>query len=193
MATLALPMRQRGTSMIEVLVTIVILMIGLLGLAGLQSRLQTSEMESYQRAQALILLEDMASRIAANRADAASYVTTAAAPLGTGVDCSALASATTGEIDRKEWCEALLGAAERADDSADAAKVGVMVGGRGCVEDLGSGNYMVTVAWQGMAPISAPPDSVACGADLYDGGADSTCVDDLCRRTVTTLVSIPAL
>ena len=53
--------RQAGTSLVEVLVTIVITAIGLLGLAGMQSRLQTSEMESYQRAQALLLLEDMAS------------------------------------------------------------------------------------------------------------------------------------
>ncbi|MDP3678960.1 MAG: prepilin-type N-terminal cleavage/methylation domain-containing protein, partial [Methylotenera sp.] len=55
---------QRGALLLEVLVTIVILAIGLLGLAGLQAKLQSSEMESYQRAQALILLNDMASRIA---------------------------------------------------------------------------------------------------------------------------------
>ena len=63
----------RGTSLIEVLVTIVILAIGLLGMAGLEARLQTSEMEAYQRAQALILLNDMASRISANGANAAFY------------------------------------------------------------------------------------------------------------------------
>ena len=67
--------------MLEVFITIVILTIGLLGLAGLQSRLQASEMEAYQRAQALILLNDMASRIATNRANAASYVTGADNPL----------------------------------------------------------------------------------------------------------------
>jgi type IV pilus assembly protein PilV len=61
---------QRGTTLLEVLVTLVILAIGLLGLAGLQTRLQVSEMEAYQRSQALILLNDMASRIASNRANA---------------------------------------------------------------------------------------------------------------------------
>ena len=40
---------QRGSTMLEVLVTIAILAVGLLGLAGLQSRLQVSEMESYQQ------------------------------------------------------------------------------------------------------------------------------------------------
>ncbi len=46
----ALPGKQRGLTMIELMVTVVILLVGLMGLAGLQSRLQQSEMESYQRA-----------------------------------------------------------------------------------------------------------------------------------------------
>lgn len=182
--------RQGGTSMIEVLVTIVILLVGLLGLAGLQARLQTSEMESYQRAQALILLDDMASRIATNRNNAASYVTTAANPIGVDIaDCSVLPATNTAEVDRKEWCDALQGAAEASGGST----VGAMVGGRGCVEDLGSSQYMVTVAWQGLTPISAPPASVACGLDEYNGAAGSNCINDLCRRVVTTIVRIATL
>lgn len=169
--------------MLEVLITIVILTIGLLGLAGLQSRLQASEMEAYQRAQALILLNDMASRIATNRAKAADYETGPDAPLGAGNACPTT-TATQQEIDAGEWCDALQGAGE----TLDASNVGAMVGGRGCVEDLGGGEYLVTVAWQGLGPISAPPDSVACGAGEYDGGTN--CVDDLCRRTVTTIVRI---
>ena len=59
--------RQSGFSMIEVLVTLIILLVGLLGLAGLMMQSQRSEMESYQRVQALILLQQMAGRINANR------------------------------------------------------------------------------------------------------------------------------
>lgn len=173
--------------MIEVLVTIVILLVGLLGLAGLQARLQTSEMESYQRSQALILLNDMASRLATNRNNAVSYATTAATPLGFGMTCPT-STATTADADQMEWCEALQGASE----TSAGSNVGVMVGGRGCVEDLGSGQFMITVAWQGLAPISAPPASVACGQDLYDT-AGTNCVGDLCRRVVTTIVRIAAL
>ena len=169
--------------MLEVLITIVILTIGLLGLAGLQSRLQASEMEAYQRAQALILLNDMASRITTNRANAATYVTGAGDPLGAGNACPTT-TATQQESDAGEWCNALQGAGE----TLDASNVGAMVGGRGCVESLGGGEYLVTVAWQGLGPVSAPPDSVACGAGEYDGGTN--CVDDLCRRTVTTIVRI---
>src|SRR5512143_2614229 len=101
--------RERGTSLIEVLVTIVILAIGLLGLAGLQTRLQSSEMEAYQRSQALILLNDMASRIAANRANAATYVTTS--PLGVGMTPCPTGTSTQ-QIDAGQWCQALQGAAE---------------------------------------------------------------------------------
>ena len=60
MNTYATPHSQRGTSLVEVLVTMVILAIGLLALAGLQARLHVLQIESYQRAQALILLQDMA-------------------------------------------------------------------------------------------------------------------------------------
>lgn len=175
--------------MIEVLVTIVILVIGLLGLAGLQSRLQVSELESYQRAQALILLNDMASRITSNRTNAANYVTGADTPFGADMTCPT-ASSTRQEIDASEWCNALQGAAET---SSASTAVGAMVGGRGCVEDLGSGQYLITVAWQGLSPISAPPASVACGQNLYDGPADSSCINDLCRRVVTTIVRIATL
>lgn len=173
---------QRGVSLIEVLVTIVILAIGLLGLAGLQSRLQVSEMEAYQRAQALILLNDMASRIASNRANVADYLVAPGSEVGVGADCD------QANLDLEEWCNALQGAAE----TMDGSNVGAMVGGRGCVEDLGGGEYLVTVAWQGLTPIPGPAeDAVACGAGQYDNG--SNCTGGLCRRVVTTVVAIADL
>ncbi|MDP1679332.1 MAG: prepilin-type N-terminal cleavage/methylation domain-containing protein [Candidatus Nitrotoga sp.] len=43
-----------GFSLIEVLITIVILMVGLPRLASLQGRALTSQLESYQRSQALM-------------------------------------------------------------------------------------------------------------------------------------------
>lgn len=179
----------RGFSMIEVLVTIVIIAFGLLGIAGLQVRLQMSEMESYQRSQALLLLNDMANRIATNRNNAASYVTTAANPMGAGMDCPTTTT-TVAQRDLGEWCNAMKGAGETTD--AGVSKVRVLVGGRGCVESVGS-DYLVTVVWQGRTPITAPPTSVACGANSYNAAIGSPCVNDLCRRPVTTLVRIAAL
>lgn len=181
---------QRGSSMIEVLVTIVIIAFGLLGLAGLQVRLQTSEMESYQRSQALLLLNDMGNRIATNRSNAVLYVTTAASPLGAGMTCPTT-TASVVQRDLREWCNALQGAGETMGSGVTKVGVGAMIGGRGCVESVG-GDYLVTVAWQGLTPIAAPPTSVACGAASYNGTSGS-CVNDLCRRTVTTLVRIATL
>ncbi|MFU8763237.1 MAG: type IV pilus modification PilV family protein, partial [Haliea sp.] len=104
---------QRGGLLIEVLVTIAIVVIGLWGLMDVQSRLQRSEMESYQRTQALILLNDMASRMTVNRLSAANYVTETLTPkyVGVGMSCAA---APTGlvAIDRAQWCQQLQGAAE---------------------------------------------------------------------------------
>lgn len=179
---------QTGTTLIEVLVTIVILAFGLLGLAGMQSRLQGSEMEAYQRSQALILLNDMANKINANRTNAASYHTGAAAPLGNGMTCPT-ASTEQHERDSADWCAALQGTAEVSGSS----KLGAMIGARGCVESLGNNQYLITVAWQGLGPLTAPPASVACGKDAFNGAAGSPCVNDLCRRTLTTTVRIAVL
>jgi type IV pilus assembly protein PilV len=179
--------RQRGTTLIEVLVTMLVVAFGLLGLGSLQMRLQLSDMESYQRAQALALLDDMANRIAVNRNKAATYVTGSASPLGTGMPCPTT-SATVQQTDTAQWCAALQGAAEK----QGAAKAGVAIGARGCIESIGTNQYLVTVSWQGMIPIAAPPAAVACAAGLYNT-AGSSCTGDRCRRVVTTVVDIANL
>ena len=61
----------------------VILLVGLLGLAALMTSSQKAESESYQRAQALLLLQDMVERINANRAVAACYAITTDPSAGT--------------------------------------------------------------------------------------------------------------
>lgn len=176
-------LRQSGTSMVEVLVTLVIVSIGLLGLAQLQSKMQLSDMDAYQRAQALMLVKEMASNIATNRKVAATYVT--ASPLGAGMTCPSLSTTPSRqERDRAQWCRFLQGVAERA-GTTDA---GAMIGARGCVTALGSNSYLVTVAWRGLIPLAAPPSGVACGAGQYDDGA--ACVSDRCRRVETMVVRL---
>src|SRR5437016_3217449 len=122
-------LRQSGFLMLEVMIAVVILALGLLGLAGLQARAHQSENESYQRVQALALLRDMADRINANRANAASYITPTSAPLGTGAtkDCSA--PTATADVDLCAWSQALLGAGE----TLGSTNVGAMLGARGCI------------------------------------------------------------
>ncbi len=166
--------------LLEVLISIVILAFGLLGLAGLQLKVQSTETDSYQRAQAILLTEDMAGMLNADRANAASYVTTT--PLGTGdsqpADCSAL---TGVQLDMCTWSNLLKGGAE----TKSGANVGAMTNAVGCIESLGGtpSVYRVTVAWQGMSQLSAP--SLTCGQNLY--GNDGN------RRAIASLITIASL
>ena len=61
---------QQGFTLLEVLVSLVILVFGLLGLIGMQAYTQVATFESYQRGQALILVQDMADRLSTNCATA---------------------------------------------------------------------------------------------------------------------------
>jgi type IV pilus assembly protein PilV len=166
--------RQRGTTMIEVLVTVVILAFGLLGIAAFQAKAQAGSIEAYQRAQAVVLLEDLQARMAGNPENSADYVT--ATPLGTGHapgDCTLLAAGSA--RDKCEWSTALLGAAEVTGTVASEIRVGAMLGARGCVTQIQArsttpgacspGIYQLTVAWQGLHATRAPTST--CGSGQY--------------------------
>ncbi len=57
----------QGLTMLEVLITILILSIGMLGIAAIQIKTLTTTQESYSRSQAVALIEDATSKIRANR------------------------------------------------------------------------------------------------------------------------------
>ena len=65
--------RQSGLGLIEVLVALVLLSIGLLGLAGLQASGMRVGLSSIQRSQAAQLAQDMIERLRANVAGAVAY------------------------------------------------------------------------------------------------------------------------
>lgn len=67
---MASPRQLRGVGMIEVLVAIVILTFGMLGLAGLQSRILSFNQSSLYRSQATALTDDILDRMRADRANA---------------------------------------------------------------------------------------------------------------------------
>jgi type IV pilus assembly protein PilV len=197
---------QRGFALLEALLTIVILAFGLLGLLGMQSRMGGAGVEAYQRAQATLLVSDMADRMSASpfavcssvaATDAQrnscmanrlqSYVTDS--PIGTGDNAPADCSATVlgAARDACEWSNALKGVAE----SNGTAKTGAMTDARGCIEQLQApdasagvctpGIYRVSAVWQGMSPTAAP--SITCGGGSYGS-------DEAYRRVVAARVSI---
>lgn len=173
------PSRQSGFSMIEVLITIALLLVGLLGLAGLQTRVAAAEFEAYQRAQALVLLQELADRITANKKNAATYVVD---DLGVGwaeIDCSAKAAGA--DRDLCEFQNLLSGAAEKKE--AGGLSIGAMIGARACVTNPAPNLYVITLAWQGITPTKEPVEK--CGDGAYG--------DDKLRRTVSIPVRVATL
>jgi type IV pilus assembly protein PilV len=173
---------ERGATLIEVLVTIVILTIGLLGAAALQARMHLAQAESYHRSHAVLLLQDMVDRISANRNDALNYVTTGALGAGNEVqDCSGLDGAA---LDLCGWNNALLGAAE---STAGGQQAGGMVDARGCITNIVAAmprEFEIAVTWQGLAPTVAPA-STTCGQGLYG--------NEQMRRALVARVTIGCL
>jgi type IV pilus assembly protein PilV len=191
---------QRGFTLLEVLISLIVLMIGLLGLAGLIVNVQKADLDSYQRRQAVILLQDMVNRMNANRRVASCYAITTNTTTGVpylGSDSAVTPACTAGSSgeperaisDMQEWDAALKGAAE----TYSSANAGAMIGARGCIVDLGSGLYRISVAWQGTGNTFEPPSGINCAKDLYGDGDGDGVTDNLRRRVISAIVSIPDL
>lgn len=188
-----LPKHGSGFSLIEVLVTIVIVVIGLLGWAGLQSKASVVQMEAYQRAQGLAAMRDMADRIMSGRGLLAGFQSKAASDgsivFGTGgSECATVTNPAESQLCL--WEQALKGAAE----TSAGSQVGAMIGARGCIinvnppTDFALADFFIVVVWQGLTPT----------ADLDAGTPAALCASGVnfgtgLRRAVVTRVMIPNL
>jgi type IV pilus assembly protein PilV len=90
---------QCGVSLVEVLVAVVVLSIGLLGLAGLQASGVRVGQSSIHRSQAALLAYDMVDRMRVNVANVAAY--------NLALDQSAPAGATIAARDLQDWRQRL--------------------------------------------------------------------------------------
>lgn len=179
---------QRGMLLIEVLVSIFIAAIALLGTVTMMAKSSRSEMESYQRVQALTLVQDMVSRINANRQVADCYSNGATGLTAGNVSttlptCSSgtTAQSTTANNDLTAWQNSLLGASEITGGS----KVGAMIGAVGCIERIPGiiQKYRVTVAWQGLLATTTSP--LTCGQNQFG--------NENLRRAVSVQIQIANL
>jgi type IV pilus assembly protein PilV len=95
--------RQRGVGLIEVLVAVLILALGLLGMAGLQSKSLRASQSSYARTQAVMLSYYMldAMRADRNAALGGSYNTTSLCSSG------ALTGTSLPDNSRKHWIDSM--------------------------------------------------------------------------------------
>lgn len=197
---------ERGSTLIEILVTLVILTFGLLGLVGVSSRAHMTELESYQRVQALQLLQDMVNRLNANRKVASCYANAGGGvTLGTGADSvptCALGTApqrTQADADLAAWDEQLKGSAVKDDQDE---KLGAMIGAVGCItqEPAPANTYLIAVAWQGMTQTAAPtvggvdggsPTVFPCGSGQFGNDKQHRVVT--AKVQIGTLVSEPSV
>ena len=184
--------------MIEVLITMIIILVGLLGIAALQARAQMLEFESYQRAQALILMSDIVDRININRSTVSCFdisnPATGTGFIGVGYGGTATCGASTGAYNAQA-----IAAIDSIDDLLDGAAetsgglaVGSMLGARACISYdaatevggiAGSGLHTVAVSWQALIDLNVP--AVNCGNGQY--GVETK------RRTISTAFRIADL
>ncbi|MDA3920330.1 MAG: type IV pilus modification protein PilV [Salinisphaera sp.] len=172
--------RQHGFTLLEALVTIVVISIGLLGLLGLQSVALVSTQTSQARGAATLAADSMAGRILANPEGAAAkdYDTAssnASSGNSTPTVCTGGAVCTPAEMaafDMSEWRQSLQQALPngsgdiscKANDPNDASK---------CVE------YDIKITWRERDKNNAAvADASNCGAG---NGAVNRCFETLVR------------
>lgn len=181
--------RERGVTLIELLVSLVVIGIGLLGIMQLYAKGQTSELEAQQRGQAILLVNDMIDRMNANRSAVDCYdISTGASAttyLGTGntttFKCSGVDTSATRAVADSDL----------ADWGTQLDEDGGLVGGRGCITKDTSGTsdeYTVVIAWQGRSFRDDPSES--CASGQY-GGTNSA--GESQRRTISRSLRIADL
>ncbi|HNS28548.1 MAG TPA: type IV pilus modification protein PilV [Steroidobacteraceae bacterium] len=144
-------MRQRGVSIVEALVALVVLSIGLLGIAGLFVESLRSSRTALLRTHAVNLASDIADRIRANASARDAYETATYGGAPAAHNCAPTASeagrnctvAELAEDDLASWQEAVSLALPALPDPANAAVVEFEAGAAGRPD-----RYLITVAWQ---------------------------------------------
>jgi len=151
-----------GFSLLEVLVAIVVLSIGLLGLAGMQATGLKNNNSSYQRSQANILANEILDRMRANQVgvDAGAYDDpysggTPALPTAPACVTTSCNSATMATYDVAEW---------------DAKLGSTLPSGQGMITGSGANSvFTITVMWDDERTGATGTD---CGGDP---AVDLTC------------------
>ena len=168
--------RERGASLIEVAIAILVLSIGAIGLASLQISAKRAGFEAMQRTEASALAMDIFERMRANPGVLDDYVTVGVGeavrawsgvaeptpPCATDPNdpCTAAQMATR---DMWEWERALNGGTTSND-------AGGLVRPTGCVSLDAVGGRLVTVeiAWEGFDVLKNAGAGAGCGTGSYD-------------------------
>ncbi len=165
-----------GFTLIEVLVTLLITTVTLLGFIGLQNRAQVAELEASQRAFASFIASFMVEQIKANPEIGSDCSFPSKLNVGSGTSKGSYACAVnlTGQTSIRNWHKELMG--ENETISSGTIKIGGIKNGRGCIQYTAPASntrakYVVSVAWQGFQKTVSGGSSGSCG---YGNYGDST-------------------
>jgi type IV pilus assembly protein PilV len=93
--------RQRGVSLLEVMIAVLIMGIGLLGIAAMQTTALRNSQSSLERSQAVILAYSMFDSMRANRTAALN------GDYNMGKTCTPIAAGTLADNDRRSWLQGM--------------------------------------------------------------------------------------
>jgi len=207
MIPLTRPAQSRGVSLIEVLVSLVILSLGVLAVVGLQLVSKRNNADAGQRTVAAQLAYDMAERMRANASTASLpgyLIGTSDAPAGAryaAADSAPAACTSSAPCnpaarvvrDIYEWEQALEGAAD--------SGTGGLVSPLACIVQTtsdggGDGTYTITIAWRGTVAIPVTGGTCsACGCIGQQGNPATAPLygdSDEYRRSLSLPVYITA-
>jgi type IV pilus assembly protein PilV len=168
--------KHSGFSLVEVLVTLMITTIALLGSISLQVVSKRSVYDAMQRTSAAHLANDLFSRMRANSTSLVNYLpggtlgqgsmgfAPASDCLNPGADCTNIELAG---YDLWQWEQHLDGQLEQVNNNP----VGGLMSATACVAGPvggGSGNYQIAIAWRGRTGLTNPAiNNCGAGTGLY--------------------------
>ncbi|MCG9695990.1 type IV pilus modification protein PilV [Shewanella sp. Isolate11] len=149
---------EKGMSLIEVMVSLIILVIGLVGIFNLHIVAKRGSFESFQQTQASYYANDIINRMRLNGAQLASYVGTySGTPAVVTPACEGTTNCTPAQMaawDLYEWQSAFTGAAE----VVGSQNVGGLDTATACVQVNGN-TVTVVMAWRGIRNTTISSDS----------------------------------
>ncbi|WP_108944276.1 type IV pilus modification protein PilV [Shewanella halifaxensis] len=163
---------EKGFSLIEVLVALVILVIGLIGVFNLHLVAKRGSFESFQQTQASYYAQDIINRMKLNRGLLTAYSGTYSGNLSqpaTACDVAVGANVIctvnqTLQWDLYKWEQQMLGSAEV---NSYSAKVGGLDTPTACIRAQANGNVTVVITWRGIRKVS---DGAINNSDAFVSG-----------------------
>ena len=174
------PATVRGFTLLEVMISLVVLAIGVMGVIGLQTATYQQLQTSQNFSTAAMLASDMADRMLANQENvlATAYVHSAP-PAEPDTDCTTAACTTPAQLaayDVWRWQTELLGRDADDDDDDDDSKIpGSLPNASGEVTTNADGDYIIVVRWDDDLSGSTGTDCEALDPDDDQDADDLEC------------------